>query len=78
MSTHNELQEFLDEISAFKWLAEQAGAERPLVDEIEALKKLVETNGSAAWCQTAWRAQRRNDLVRLSLAALHAYRMQQA
>jgi hypothetical protein len=57
MTTHNELQEFLDERSGLRWLAEQAGAERPLLDEIEALKNLVETTGPAAWHRTAWRAQ---------------------
>jgi len=35
MTTHDELLEFLEELSAFRWLAEQAGAERLLLDEIE-------------------------------------------
>jgi len=78
MTTRDELQEFLNELSAFRWLAEQAGAASPLLHEIEVLKNLVETTGPAAWHQTAWRAQRRDDLVHLSLAALHSYRMQQA
>ncbi len=77
MTTRDELQEFLNELSAFRWLAEQAGAASPLLHEIEALKNLVETTGPAAWHQTAWRAQRRDDLVHLSLAALHSYGAQQ-
>jgi hypothetical protein len=78
MTTHDELLEFLEELSAFSWLAEQVGAERLLLDEVEALKNLVETMGSAAWHQTVWRAQRHDDLVHLSLAALHSDCMQQA
>ncbi len=53
MTTHDELLEFLEELSAFRWLAVQAGAEMPLLDEIEVLKNVVETTGPAVWHQTA-------------------------
>ena len=78
MTTPDEMKEFLEELSVFGRLAEQAGVERPLLQKIEVLKNLVETTGQIAWHQMAWRAQRRDEFANLSLAALRLYRLQQA
>ncbi len=66
-------QPFIEEISALRSLAAEAGVAAHLLEELEVFKHQVEHLDSSAWEQKEVRNLKRNELVRLSLAVLRAY-----
>jgi hypothetical protein len=65
---------FIAEISTLRFLAEKAGVAGPLLEELEIFKHEVEHLDANAWERKEVRNLKRNELVRLSLAVLRAYR----
>lgn len=70
---HEDRQHFIEEISALRTLAEVAGVAGHLLEELDVFKHEVEHLDLHAWEQKEERAQKRNELVRLSLATLRAF-----
>ena len=68
-----ERQQFIQEISALRSLAEEAGIAGHLLEELELFKHEVEHLDSSAWEQKEVRNLSRNELVRLSLSVLRAF-----
>jgi hypothetical protein len=66
--------QFIEEISALRSLAADAGVAAHLLEELEVFKHQVEHLDSYAWEQKEVRVLQRNELVRLCLAVLRAYR----
>jgi hypothetical protein len=71
---HEDKQPFIEEISTLRFLAEEAGVASPLLAELDVFKHEVEDLDSSAWEQKEVRNLNHNELVRLSLAVLRAYR----
>ena len=69
-----DMQPFIAEISTLRSLADEAGVTGPLLEELDAFKHEVEHLDSSAWERKEVRVLKRNELVRLSLAVLRAYR----
>jgi hypothetical protein len=69
-----DMQQFIEEISTLRSLAEVAGVTGPLLEELDIFKREVEHLDSSAWERKGVRNLNRNELVRLSLAVLRAYR----
>jgi hypothetical protein len=69
----DEKQQFIDEISALRYLAEVAGVASHLLDELEIFKHEVEHLDASAWEQKEVRVLKSNELVGLSLAVLRAF-----
>ena len=73
---HDDRQPFIEEISTLRSLAEEAGAEGPLLEELEIFQHEVEYLEPRVWERKEVRSLKRNELVGLSLAVLRAYRSQ--
>jgi hypothetical protein len=71
-----DLQPFIEEISALRSLAAMVGVTGQLLEELDAFKHEVELLDSSSWERKEVRNLSRNELVRLSLAVLCAYRSQ--
>jgi hypothetical protein len=69
-----DIQQFIEEISTLRSLAEEAGVAGLLLEELEIFKHEVEHPNSRAWERKEVRVLQRNELVRLSLDVLRAYR----
>jgi hypothetical protein len=65
--------QFIEEISALRSLAAEAGVAANLLEELEVFKHQVEHLDASAWERKEVRALKRNELVRLSLAVLRAF-----
>lgn len=70
----NDMQQFIEEISALRFLAEVAGIAGHLLAELDSFRHQVEHLDPSAWERNEVRVLQRNELVRLSLAMLRAYR----
>jgi hypothetical protein len=70
---HDDMQQFIEDISTLRSLAEEAGVAGHLLAELDGLKHQVEYLGSSAWERKEVRDPSRNELVRLSLAVLRAF-----
>jgi hypothetical protein len=71
-----DMQPFIEEISALGSLAAMVGVADHLLAELDAFKHEVEHIDSSAWERKEVRVLSRNELVRLSLTVLRAYRSQ--
>ncbi len=69
-------QPFIEEISALRSLAEQASVTGNLSEELDVFKHDVEHLDASEWRRKEVRVLKRNELFRLSLAVLRAYRTQ--
>jgi hypothetical protein len=69
-----DMQPFIEEISALRSLAAVVGVAGQLLEELDGFKKEVEHLDLSAWKRKEVRVPNRNELVRLSLAVLRAYR----
>jgi hypothetical protein len=67
------MQQFIEEISALRTLAEVAGVAGHLLEELDIFKHEVEHLDSSAWERKEVRNLNHNELVRLSLAVLRAF-----
>ena len=70
---HDDKQQFIEEISALRSLAAEAGVAANLLAELEVFKHEVEHLDSSAWEQNEVRVLERHELVHLSLAVLRAF-----
>ncbi len=70
---HDDKQQFIEEISALRSLAAEAGVAANLLAELEVFKHEVEHLDSSAWEQNEVRVLKRHELVDLSLAVLRAF-----
>ena len=68
-----DIQPFIEEISALRSLAGEAGVTDPLLEELDDFKHQVEHFDESAWERKEVRLLSRKELVRLSLAVLRAY-----
>ena len=73
---HDDKQQFIEEISALRSLAAEAGVAANLLAELEVFKHEVEHLDSRAWEQNEVRVLKRHELVHLSLAVLRAFNSQ--
>ena len=73
---HDDKQQFIEEISALRSLAAEAGVAANLLAELEVFKHEVEHLDSSAWEQNEVRVLKRHELVHLSLAVLRAFNSQ--
>ena len=71
---HEDRQPFIEEISALRSLAGEAGVTDHLLAALDDFKQQVEYLDASAWERKEVRNLSRNDLVHLSLAVLRAYR----
>jgi hypothetical protein len=71
-----DMQPFIEEISALRSLSAVVGVAGQLLEELDGFKHEVEHLDVSAWEQKEVRVLKRNELVRLSLAVLRAYRSQ--
>jgi hypothetical protein len=71
-----DIKQFIEEISALQSLAAVAGVARSLLAELDVFHHQVELLDANAWEQKEVRVSKRNELVRLSLAVLRAFRSQ--
>jgi hypothetical protein len=69
----DDIQHFIQEISALRSLAEVSRVAGPLLAELDVFKHEIEHLDSRAWEQKEVRGLKRNELVRLSLAVLRAF-----
>ncbi len=69
----DDMQHFIQEISALRSLAEVAGVAGPLLAELDVFKHEVEHIDARAWEQKEVRLLNRNELVHLSLEVLRAF-----
>ena len=67
-------QPFIEEISALRSLAGVAGVAGQILEELDGFKNEIEHLDASAWERKEVRFLKRNELVRLSLAVLRAYR----
>ncbi len=72
----DDMQQFIEEISTLQYLAAEAGVAGPLLEELEIFQHEVEHLDASAWEHKEISGLKRNELVRLSLAVLRAYRSQ--
>ena len=70
---HEDKQEFIEEISALRFLAEVAGVASHFLEELDVFKHEVEHLDASAWERKEVRNLKRNELARLSLAVLRAF-----
>jgi hypothetical protein len=70
---HDDMQQFIEEISTLQSLAEEAEIAGQHLEELEGFKHRVEHLGSSAWERQEVRDLSRHELVRLSLAVLRAF-----
>jgi len=70
---HDDKQQFIEEISALRSLAAEAGVAANLLAELEVFKHEVEHLDSSAWEQNEVRVLKRHELVHLSLTVLRAF-----
>ena len=70
---HDDKQQFIEEISALRSLAAEAGVAANLLAELEVFKHEVEHLDSSAWEQNEVRVLKRHELVHLSLGVLRAF-----
>jgi hypothetical protein len=68
-----DLQSFIEEISALRLLAVLVGVAGQLLEELDGLKHEVEHLDLNAWERNEVRVLKRNELVDLSLAVLRAF-----
>ncbi len=68
-----DVQQFIKEISTLLSLAEEAGIEGHLLEELDIFKQEVEHLDSSVWERKEVRVLNRNELVRLSLSVLRAF-----
>lgn len=66
-------QQFIEEISALRCLASEAGVAVNLIAELEVFEHEIEDLDSCAWERQEIRGLKRNELVRLSLEVLRAF-----
>lgn len=66
-------QHFIEEISALRSLAAEAGVAAHLLEELEVFKHEVEHLDASTWEQNEVRVLKRHELVCLSLAVLRAF-----
>ena len=67
------VQQFIEEISALQSLTEDAGVTGQLLEELDVFKHDVEHLDASVWERKEVRTLSRNELVHLSLAVLRAY-----
>jgi hypothetical protein len=68
-----DMQQFIQEISTLRSLAEEAGIEGLLLEELDVFKHEVEHLDSSVWERKEVRVLNRDELVRLSLSVLRAF-----
>jgi hypothetical protein len=68
-----EVQQFIQEISTLRSLAEEAGIEGHLLEELDIFKQEVEHLDSSVWERKEVRVLNRDELVHLSLAVLRVF-----
>jgi hypothetical protein len=68
-----DIQQFIEEISTLRFLAEEAGVAGPLLQELEAFKHEIERLDAHTWERKEVSGLKRNELTRLSLAVLRAF-----
>jgi len=66
-------QQFIQEISTLRSLAEEAGIEGHVLEELDIFKREVEHLASSIWERKEVRVLNRNELVRHSLSVLRAF-----
>jgi hypothetical protein len=64
------LQQFIEEISALRSLAEVAGVTGHLLEDLDDFKRQVKHLDASEWNQKQVRELKRNELARLSLVVL--------
>ncbi len=69
-----DIEHFIAEISTLRSLAKEAGVAGPLLEELEIFQHEVEHLDASAWERKEVRCLKRNELVRLCIMALRAYR----
>ena len=69
-----DMQPFIEEISALRSLAGVAGVAGQILEELDGFKNEIEHLDASAWERKEVRFLNRNELVCLSLAVLRAYR----
>ena len=69
-----DIEHFIEEISTLRSLAEESGVSGPLLEELEVFQHEVEHLDASAWERKEVRCLKRNELVRLCIMALRAYR----
>jgi hypothetical protein len=69
-----DIQQFIEEISTLRSLAEEAGVTGHVLEELDVFKHEVEHLDSSVWEREEVRNLNRNELVCVSLAVLRAYR----
>lgn len=70
---HEDRQPFIEEISALRSLAGEAGVSGHLLSELDGFKYQVEHLDASVWERKEVRVLNRNELVRLSLSVLRAF-----
>jgi hypothetical protein len=70
---HEDKQQFIEEISVLRSLAEVAGVAANLLAELEVFKHEVEHLDSSAWEQNEVRVLKRHEFVCLCIAVLRAF-----
>ena len=70
---HEDMQQFIQEISTLRTLAEEAGIAGHILEELDGFKYKVEHLESSVWERKEVRALNRDELVRLSLSVLRAF-----
>ena len=68
-----DMQHFIQEISTLRSLAEEAGIEDHLLEELDIFIHEVEHLDSSVWERKEVRVLNRDELVRLSLSVLRAF-----
>ena len=71
---HDDMQPFREEIATLRSLAEEAEVAGQLLEELDIFKHEVEHLDASAWERKEVRCLKRNELVRLCIMALRAYR----
>jgi hypothetical protein len=71
---HDDKQQFIEEISVLRSLAEISGVAPNFLAELEVFEHEVQHLDSCAWERKEVRGLKRNELVRLSLAVLRAFK----
>jgi hypothetical protein len=69
-------QQFIEEIAALRFLAEEAGVTGHLIEDLDVFQHDVEHLDESVWRRNEVRVLKRNELVHLTLAVLRAYRTQ--
>lgn len=70
---HEDRQPFIEEISALRSLAGEAGVTGHVLEELDDFKYQVEHLDASVWERKEVRVLNRNELVRLSLSVLRAF-----